>query len=126
MPHKTTWTANGIIWEYSGIVTLEQVADANTEFYNDPRSDNSKYQIFDVSAVDEIVGDEAQAKRLAAIDHGASRSIPDLKIALVINESMLPLAETYMENLSKLGCRWDCKTFYFQAEARAWITEQTR
>ena len=123
MPHKTLWKTAGIIWEFSGVLPLTEVAEVNAEFYSDPRSDDVRYQIFDGTAIDTIVGSEQEAKMLAAIDGGASRSIPNLKVALVIKEPMLELAEAYKENLSKFGSGWHCEIFYSMDKAKDWVAE---
>tara|TARA_R100000027_G_scaffold2734_9_gene2717 strand:+ start:23205 stop:23579 length:375 start_codon:yes stop_codon:yes gene_type:complete len=120
MPHKTIWEEDGILWEYSGITTVEEVAQANTEFYRDRRSDHCKYQIFNGLGSEEITGTESEIRMLAAIDFGASRSIRNLKVALVVKPTMEEPTEHYMKTLKEMGSPWECRIFNSMEEARKW------
>lgn len=124
MAHKTTWEENGIHWEYFGVVTLQEVAQSNTEFYCDDRSDAAKYQIFDGIAVEEFVGTEEEARMIAAIDLGASRSITDLKVALIVPDSALDLAKQYIASSKELKSPWSFRIFPSVEEARKWVHEE--
>lgn len=125
MAHNTTWEEYGIHWEYYGVVTLQEVAQSNTEFYCDDRSDSAKYQIFDGTAAEDFVGTEEEARMIAAIDLGASRSITDLKVALVVPASALDLAEQYIASSKELKSPWTFRIFPSLAEARTWVQEET-
>jgi len=101
MSHNTHWEEKGIYWEYFESVTLGEVANANSEFYNDRRSDSAKYQIFDGVGIDEIVGTETEVKMVTATDLGASKTIRSMKVALVFkDDAFLPMAEEYINHSS--------------------------
>jgi hypothetical protein len=122
MPHNTTWEPKGVHWEFYGVVSFSEIAEANAEFYSNERSDRMKYQIFDSIGVDAIVGTEAELKMLAAIDVGASKSIKSIKVALVIvKEELMPLAEGYVATSEALMSSWFFKIFSSLEEAREWV-----
>ena len=122
MSFKTTWETNGILWEFEGIVPFSDLKKVNVQFYEDPRSDHADYQIFDGRNIVRLLLTESELTELAALDAGASVSLPELKIAMVMTDkNVIALAQKFIDILLQLNSNWDFKFFTDLYEARSWI-----
>jgi len=122
MSFKTTWETNGILWEFEGIVPFSDLRKVNVQFYEDPRSDNAYYQIFDGRNIARLLLTDSELTELAILDVGASISLPDLKIAMVITDkNVIALAQKFIDIVLQLNSNWDFKFFADIKEARSWI-----
>lgn len=121
MPYRTTWEAQGILWEFFGRVTAQEIQEANEAFYNDGRSDRAKYQIIDAARVTEVEWEEKKITLTAAYDIGATRTIRTMKVAYVAeNEEVVDRLEKYIEISRRLNSNWSFKGFRDLDSARAW------
>ena len=66
MPYHTNWEPRGIVWEFYGDVTAQEIEEANDNFYRDERSDTAKYQIIDATKVTSVEWSERDIKVIAA------------------------------------------------------------
>ncbi|OUR65840.1 hypothetical protein A9Q79_02300 [Methylophaga sp. 42_25_T18] len=122
MSFKTTWETNGILWEFEGIVPFSDLRKVNVQFYEDPRSDHAYYQIFDGRNIARLLLTDSELTELAVLDVGASISLPDLKIAMVITDkNVIALAQKFIDIVLQLNSNWDFKFFADIKEARSWI-----
>lgn len=122
MPYRTTWEKRGILWEFYGDVTAQEIEDANDEFYSDGRSDTAKYQIIDALKVTSVEWSERDIKVIAAYDLGAAHVIKNLKVAYVaVDEEFTVKLEKYIDISRKLNSSWQFKGFQEMSSARAWI-----
>ncbi|MAT97040.1 MAG: hypothetical protein CL608_07855 [Anaerolineaceae bacterium] len=122
MPYQTTWEKHGIMWEFFGDVTAQEIEEANDEFYRDGRSDTAKYQIIDALRVTSVEWSERDIKMIAAYDIGAARVIKNLKVAfVVVDKEFTDKLEKYMDISRKLNSSWQFKGFQDMNNARAWI-----
>ncbi|MCD8535716.1 MAG: hypothetical protein LR011_13400 [Verrucomicrobia bacterium] len=125
MAHETFWEERGIYWKFSGDVSYEEIAAINQEFYDDGRSDKMRYQITDFS--DAEIGDisEKQLLIFAALDFGASHSLPQMKQAIVANsQKATALAQRYIELSIQLKSPWKFRIFSNIGAARAWVDDK--
>lgn len=122
MPYKTIWEKKGICWQHSGVVTSQEIYDANNEFYSDPRSDLVKYQIVDCANIDGFVLEDTAMKKMAAFDAAASKAIHGVKVALIGKEAhVTDVFEDYIHSSSKFTTDWDAKIFDNMEDARNWL-----
>lgn len=122
MPYRTIWEDKGIVWEFYGDVTAQEIEDANDGFYRDLRSDDAKYQIVDATKVTSVEWNELQINITAAYDIGASHSIKNLKMAYVAtDEETIYKLEKYIEVSRRLNSNWHFKGFQNIKDAREWI-----
>lgn len=121
MPYRTTWEPEGIVWEFEGDVTAEEIQRANAEFYGDERSDSSKYQIIDATDVTSVEWTEIDINVTAAYDIGADRSVKNLKVAYVArDEEIVELLEKYVGISRRMNSSWKFEGFRDMSSARAW------
>jgi hypothetical protein len=122
MPYRTIWEANGLIWEFYGLVTAREIESANDEFYRDLRSDTAKYQIIDTRRVTDIEWSETDIKITAAYDIGATHTIEKLKVVLVAtNQTVIEKMEKYTEISRQLESSWEFASFRTMEEAKNWV-----
>lgn len=125
MPHKLIWERTGVFRIYSGVVTGEELEQANKEFFDDPRSHHTRYQLVDLRPIEEVRLSTAENQRTAALDAGGSRYLRNLKIAHVVTRpDIVELIREYEEVLKLLHSNWQARRFATIEEARAWIAEE--
>lgn len=123
MPYSMSWEEKGVVWEFSGEVTAQEIEEANTAFYNDERSDLAKYQIIDAREVDCVEWEEREIKKTAALDVGASKMIRNVRVAYVAHSpEIADRLEKYAEITRRLNSSWQVEGFSTMEEAGAWVT----
>ena len=72
MAYRTVWEEKGVCWHLSGVVTEAEVFAFTNAFYENPKSDNSKYKIVDCEHVDRFELEDSTMEEIAALDYAAS------------------------------------------------------
>ncbi len=123
MAYKITWVKNGIINTYTGVISFQEIIDANIAFYNDPRSDSAKYRFFDFSNTDKLMLTEKDIQYLAAMDLGASHSIKNLKTALIAKKpSIVSNLENYRDQSIAINTTWIFQVFSDKEHIQNWAS----
>ena len=123
MPYRTIWEPVGIVWEFYGDVTAEEIQNANNEFYEDARSDKAKYQIIDALKVKSVEWNEIDISVVAAHDIGANHSIKDLNVAYVADDDeIISKLEKYIEISRRMETSWRFMGFKSLKDAKEWAT----
>jgi len=122
MPYRTFWEPKGIYWQHYGMVTAEEIFEANNTFYSDRRSDNAHYQIIDCLNVEHIELDETAMLKMAAFDKAHSETTHQLKLAFIgVAQPLLSVFDDYIRHSQKLDSPWKMKTFETLQAARNWL-----
>jgi hypothetical protein len=122
MPCKTTWEPHGILWEYHGEVTGDEVDTVNSRFFRDERRHDVDYQIIDASGVTGTDWSARDAHLIAAKDFGVQREVQDLKLAFIATEpAFSALVDEYIAISERLDTTWEFRRFDTVEEARAWV-----
>lgn len=122
MAYRTIWEPHGVVWVYSGQVTAEEIESANREFYGDPRSDRTRYQIIDTRQVDGVEWGDRSIKTTAAQDSGAERTLKNVKVAYVATDpEIVSMMEGYVEISKALNSSWTFQGFEDLESAREWV-----
>lgn len=117
------WEKEGVVTTFFGAITIEEVFNADKEFYGDPRSDLSKYQITDFSGIKLESTSDVDIQTIAALDAGASMSIPLLKVALITNDQHVKsLCQKYIDFSRLLNTTWELKICEDMQNAREWVS----
>ena len=123
MPYRTYWEENGICWEFFGSVSAEEIQAANEEFYRDYRSKKAGYQLIITLETDDVEWRELDIVEVSAKDIGASRAIPDLKVAFVAdNDEIWSKIEKYVDLSATMNSTWKFMGFETVEEARNWLS----
>ena len=89
--------------------------------YNDPRSSNTRYQIFDLSELDVLDLTQQEQEIGAAIEKVQSQYVPNLRIAILLKDDrFVPQLEDYVMAMNE-NSNWQARFFFDRAEALAWV-----
>ena len=122
MPYSCTWEANGVYIRFCGIVTLEEVSDADDVMYNDPRFAAIDYFIWDACAVTSLALSDTQVDITAVKDMGISLKKDHLKCAFIAtNHRIITQIEQYLEKSEGLKIPWRLAIFQDITQAREWL-----
>ena len=123
MSYTMNWEEQGNVTSYYGVVDISEVFESDREFYNDPRSDKAKYRIIDFSQATPGLVDESLIEDIAAMDYGASLSIPRLNVAFITKDPYIKeLCNQYIQLCMKMNIKWKCMIFEDLDSARKWAT----
>ena len=123
MPYKIKWEDDGLVREFYGVVSSSEVLESDREFYENPRSDNAKYQITDFSNAQPGDVEDTDITKIAALDIGASVTLPNLKVAFVTSDQYVKtLCEKYIELSRVANETWQFKIFEDIESARRWVS----
>jgi hypothetical protein len=123
MPYIARWEDDGFVREFYGVVNSSEVLESDREFYEDPRSDTAKYQITDFSNAQPGDVDYSHITKIAALDAGASITLPNLKVAFVTSDEYVKvLCEKYIELSLAANETWKFRIFEDMVSARWWVS----
>ena len=124
MPFTKDWEKEGVVTTFFGTVSIEEVFKADKEFYEDPRSDQSKYQITNFSGITAELVNDVDLQKIAAFDAGSSMNIPLLKVALVTSDQHVKLlCQKYIDYSRPLNSVWKFTICEDMQNARKWVSE---
>jgi len=119
--YSNRWEERGLVKVFTGDISGEEVLKSTSEVHGDPRFDNLKYVINDFLQVDDARATDQDIARLAAIDRAASRSNPNIRIAVVTKrEDIRHWAEQYVKY--SVDCPYETQLFTDIEAARSWIS----
>lgn len=119
MSYELDWEQNGIYWKYYGKVTGDEVVEASTSIYSDPRFDTLKYKLVDFL---DIVNMDIEKEHIALIAYqhrSAQRSNPYIKNAIVVSPEGGGLANKFASFFK--DSYWEVKVFHDIEEANQWV-----
>ncbi len=122
MPYRTIWEENGIKWEFYGVVTSEEIEQANETFFSDPRSKTAQYQIVHTLETEEVEWRPLDMVEITFNDVAASKSGMQLKLAYIADkERIREKIEKYIAMSKNLNSEWEFKGFNSEKAAREWV-----
>ena len=118
MAYELTWEENGVYWKYSGKVAGNEIVDASTSIYGDPRFITLKYKFVDFLKAESVEIDETQMALIAYQHLAAERANPYLKNVILIKsgQNMAYKFADFFKNSS-----WEVKVFTNMDEANKWV-----
>ncbi len=124
MPYRTIWEEDGIKWEFYGQVTSDEIREANETFFNDPRSESSRYQIVHTLDTQGVEWRPVEMVEITFNDVAASKSGMQLKLAYIANNPKIrEKIEKYVTMSRNLNTDWEFKGFTDEEAAREWIAD---
>ena len=120
MAYELVWEDNGVYWKYSGNVAGNEIIDASTSIYGDPRFITLKYKFVDFVDVDDFEMDKNQLALIAYQHLAAERANPYLKNAILIrpDHKVSRMAHEFADFFNKSS--WEVKVFTDMDEANNW------
>ena len=118
MAYELVWEPNGVYWKYSGKVAGDEIVEASTCIYGDPRFITLKYKFVDFLDVEAFDIDKHQLALIAYQHLAAERANPYLKNAILIKSGQ-KLAQEFAAFFDKSS--WEVKVFADLDEANGWV-----
>lgn len=120
MAYKIKWLAEGVLWTFHGTLSSEDAIQANLDIYGDSRFDDLRYQIVDISKVEQFKATEEAMTETAAMDEAASLNNPRLIIAVVAKKvEAIKIAELYKSAMK--NSPWEVAIFDSMDESEKWV-----
>ena len=121
MSYEVHWEPQGAVKRFWGVVSSNDVIRSVIETEADARFDSLRFVINDFVAVSQITFDAHDVDDIAAMDLGASRTNPAIRIAIVaVTADVIALAHQYANSPLNV---YPTKIFATMDEARAWVAE---
>lgn len=120
MAYQTAWEENGVYWKYSGKVKGNEIVEASTSIYGDPRFSTIKYKFVDFLDSESIEINDDQLALIAYQHLASERANPYLKTAILAkSDDMLDLAYQFAAYFEKSS--WEVKVFIDPDAADKWV-----
>ena len=118
MAYEITWEDNGVYWKYSGAVTGDEIVEASTSIYGDPRFISLKYKFVDFLNADSVDITKDQLALIAYQHLAAERANPYIKNAILVKADQR-LAKDFAAFFNKSS--WEVRIFTDLDEANSWV-----
>ena len=94
--YEINWKTKGVAWTFHGTLTGQEAIQANKDIYGDPRFDDLRYQVVDISKVERFDIPDEDMEATAAMDEAATITSPRLAVAVIATEEeAVAVAESY-------------------------------
>ncbi len=124
MSFDLEWAEGGIVFHYYGATTSVDFQASMEQFYRDERTDSIKFQIADFSRARLVGLRKLDVAQVAALDHGASQYLKNLRVAIVPppdDPDSSAYFQQYCDILATLGTGWETSLQDSLEHARAWV-----
>lgn len=120
MSYQIIWTNAQVEWNHYGTVTGSEIIQSNKEIYGDPRFDDLRSQLVDLSAAERFEISEKEMRYVAYLDAAAARSNSRIRVAVVAtDENARQAYHDYVGNIKKPV--WEYKLFDNREAAQDWL-----
>ncbi|WP_316899088.1 hypothetical protein [Pseudodesulfovibrio indicus] len=120
MAYTITWRAAGVVWTFHGLLTNEDVIQANLDIYGDRRFDDLSYQIVDTTRVERFDASPEAMEEAASMDEAASLHNAHLLVAVVANSAAALEVAQHYESAMKMS-PWRIGIFRSMEDAENWL-----
>jgi hypothetical protein len=110
---------NGLLKRHFGQVTGSEVLEANCKAEEDARFDTLRYVINDFLDCTGVSVSPNEIEEIAAIDHGAATSNPNIRVAIVATHPDVLAASTAY--VTDPLCAFATRIFNSMDDARSWL-----
>jgi hypothetical protein len=120
MGYEISWEPpNGVIKRHFGKVTGGEVLAANSKIEGDERFDTLRYVINDFLDCTELAVSPMEIVEIAAIDHAAAATNPDIRVAVVATHpDVVATASSYANDPLTT---YTTRVFSSMSAARSWL-----
>ncbi|MFP4157421.1 MAG: hypothetical protein ACLFU4_07365 [Opitutales bacterium] len=120
MGYKINWKERGVEWLYHGTVTGAELIQSNEDIYGDPRFDDLRYQLVDLTQVERFEVSESDIRKLAFFDAAAARSNPRIRLGIIAgNASGRAISDAYRGSIQNPP--WEHQVFETREAAEHWL-----
>ena len=123
MPIVTHWEAEGMVFECKGIITAEEGIESGEEFLRVPQGVTPKYQLVNCLQAEKFELNDLDMVDISADDLSASRKYPNIKVALVgQNSHVHNKFMNYLKVSWAINTSWEIRIFNSLESARDWLS----
>ncbi len=127
MPIQHTWEKQGVYRKVTGSITGAEYISAVEEVSSAPSFETIRYVINDLLEVTEQNLTTDDIEYMAAIDSAASKTNPNIVIAIIATEKQIQaLAKLYGDISKRLVSPYRTEIFTNTEDARAWVKNNRR
>ncbi|MGE0090658.1 MAG: STAS/SEC14 domain-containing protein [Bacteroidales bacterium] len=120
MTFNITWGKKAVNVRFKGIVTAQDLIDANNYLISNSEFENMHNQIFDFTEITGFFISKGDIEMIAAMDKAQAEWNKEMKVAIVTNdEQVIEINNKYRKLLE--GTSWKVKDFNTLKEAQEWI-----
>jgi len=125
MPYTLDHKDNGFIVTHTGIITIEEINEANGRIHGHEGFDLHRYQIINALDADFSKITHSHARMPGATDSIASRTRSNVQVAILVEEpTAARFCEHYIETAKRMGSSWEFQIFADLRSAREWVLGQ--
>jgi hypothetical protein len=123
LPYQLKWEEKGVVASFSGSFTVQDNNETSMEIYNDSRSNNLRYVIWDLSGITEQLMTDSEAQSLAIFDKAIGSRLGQIKMAFVAADATSRfVCGRYTIHAIDYGVPWEFQAFDTFEKARKWCT----
>jgi hypothetical protein len=120
MTFNINWDKIGVYVKFRGVVTAQDLIDANNYVISNANFESINYQIFDFLHIDDFNVSSNDITLVAMIDKSQSESVDEMKIAILTqNDYVKEINLKYDQYMT--GSKWETKIFGTIKSAKAWV-----
>ena len=118
MAYEIIWEDNGVYWKYSGAVTGDEIVEASTSIYGDPRFISLTYKFVDFLDAQSVDITKEQLALIAYQHLAAERANPYIKNVILVKTGQR-LAKDFAAFFDKSS--WEVRIFTDLDKASEWV-----
>jgi len=121
MSYYLSYKNNGYFLTHKGHITIDEIHEANGLIHGHEEFDSHKYQIIHLLDADFSTISQSKSKEPAATDLIASKTRPNVNVALVVRETnAINFCKHYISESKQGGSQWDFEMFSDLKGALEW------
>lgn len=121
MSYLLTYKQNGFFLTHKGLITIDEIHEANGLIHGHEEFDSHRYQIINLLDADFSTINQNESKEPAATDLVASRIRSNIKVALVVREALaMNFCTLYISVSKQDGSSWVFEIFSELESALQW------
>lgn len=122
MSYKIHWEEHGVVMQYLGRTSDEEIAEAVRVAQADERFDTLQYDIHDFRLCEEFSFSQPRIQEMAAIDAAAALSLPQQQMAIAVvtdRQDVIASVNAYVSSGFNVHSVHICSSM---EDARAWLS----
>jgi len=125
MAYQLIWKGKKVEAYFQGNVTNGELNAIISEFYGSKRFDDARYLLINFLDSTSLDASEVDLLAIGAMDSAASRSNPNIKVAMVSDkDEVLKLLASHNEGAK--NCAWPIEIFSSKEEAEKWLESPSK
>lgn len=121
MTFNIKWYKKGVYLKFRGIVTAQDLIDANNYVISNSEFESIDYQIFDFGDIDEFRVTSHDINIIGTMDKSQSDFNKEMKVAVVTNDNYVKEITAEYDQIM-IGSNWVTRIFKSYELAKKWVS----